>query len=63
VRRFKGQQAAAVILTDLDPGPERLPQELQILFCGMTPATVRLEILCHAANPWVSGRLLAVGGD
>ena len=63
MRRFKGQQAAAVILTDLDPGPERLPQELQILFCGMTPATVRLEILCHAANPWVSGRLLAVGGD
>jgi hypothetical protein len=61
VRRFKGQQAAAVILTDVDPRPERLPQELQILFCGMTRATVRLEILCHAANPWVSGRLLATG--
>lgn len=63
VRRFKGQQAAAVILTDVDPRPERLPQELQILFCGMSRATVRLEILCNAANPWVSGRLLAAGGN
>jgi len=61
VRRFKGQQAA-VILTDLDPRPERLPQEFQILFRGMTRATVRLAILRNAANPWVSGRLLAAGG-
>jgi hypothetical protein len=56
-----GQQAAAVILTDLDPRRERLPQELQILVCGMTRATVRLEILCNAANSWVSDRLLATG--
>lgn len=62
VRRFKGQQAAAVILTDVDPRPDRLPQELQILFCGMTRATVRLEILCNAANPCVLGRLLAATG-
>lgn len=62
VRRFKGQQAAAVILTDVDPRPDRLPQEVQILFCGMTRATVRLEILCNAANPWVSSHLLAGGG-
>ena len=51
MRRFKGQQAAAVILTDVDPRPDRLPQELQFLVCGMTRAPVRLEILCNAANP------------
>lgn len=62
VRRFKGQQAAAVILTDVDPRPDRLPRELQILFCGMTRATVRLEILCNGASPWVSDRLLPAGG-
>ena len=28
----------------------------------MTRATVRLEILCNASNPWVSGRLLTAGG-
>jgi hypothetical protein len=33
-------------------------QELQVLFCGMTRATVRLEILCQADNPVVVERLL-----
>jgi hypothetical protein len=58
VRRFKGQQAPAVILTDVDPRAERLAQELQVLFCGMTRATVRLEMLCKADNPVVVERLL-----
>lgn len=58
VRRFKGQQEAAVILTDVDPRESHLQQELQVLFCGMTRATVRLEIICNKSNPWVSGRLL-----
>jgi hypothetical protein len=58
VRRFKDQQETAVILEDVDPRESRLPQELQVLFCGMTRATVRLEVVCNAANPWVAGRVL-----
>ena len=60
VRRFKGQQAPAVILVDVDPKAERLMQELQVLFCGMTRATVRLEILCQGDNPVVVERLLSL---
>ena len=59
VRRFKGQQAAAVVLTDVDPREKHLAQELQVLFCGMTRATVRLEIVCNASNPSVAERILA----
>lgn len=61
VRRFKGQQEAAVILTDIDPGASSsrpLEEDLRVLFCGMTRATVRLEIVCHAGNPWVAEKLL-----
>lgn len=59
VRRFKGQQEAAVILTDVDPGVSHsLEEDLRVLFCGMTRSTVRLEIVCHAGNPWVAERLL-----
>ena len=58
VRRFKGQQAAAVILTDVDPREKRLAQELQILFCGLTRATVRLEVVCNADNLAIQQRIL-----
>jgi hypothetical protein len=61
VRRFKGQQAAAVVLTDVDPRDKQLAQELQILFCGLTRATVRLEIVCNAGNPSVQDRILPYG--
>jgi superfamily I DNA and RNA helicase len=57
VRRFKGQQAAAVILTDVAPREHHLIQELQVLFCGMTRATVRLDLVCHRENAWVEERL------
>lgn len=56
VRRFKGQQAAAVILTDVAPREQHLTRELQVLFCGMTRATVRLELVCDATNAWVAER-------
>ena len=59
VRRFKGQQEAAVILVDVDPRETRLAQELQVQFCGMTRVTVRLEVVCNAANPWVAERVLS----
>ena len=58
VRRFKGQEAPAVILTDVAPADQRMVSELQALFCGMTRATVRLEIVCDANNPWVQNNLL-----
>ncbi len=57
VRRFKGQQAAAVILTDVAPRTHHLAQELQVLFCGMTRATVRLDLICQGTNAWVGERL------
>jgi Nuclease-related domain/UvrD-like helicase C-terminal domain len=56
VRRFKGQQAAAVILTDVAPREHHLIQELQVLFCGMTRATVRLDLVCDQTNAWVAER-------
>jgi len=60
VRRFKGQQAAAVILTDVAPREHDLIQELQVLFCGMTRATVRLDLVCDNTNAWVAERLAGV---
>lgn len=51
VYRFKGQQAPAVILVDVDPKPDRLERERRLLFCGMTRATVRLDMLVKAGNP------------
>jgi len=49
--------AAAVILTDVAPREHHLIQELQVLFCGMTRATVRLDLVCHRENAWVVERL------
>ncbi|MYE02684.1 MAG: hypothetical protein F4Y03_15690 [Alphaproteobacteria bacterium] len=50
IGRFKGQQAPAVILCDVDPDPKRA-EDLSRLYCGMTRATVRLELLANRANP------------
>jgi hypothetical protein len=52
------QQDPAIVLTDVDPNPDRLQQDLCVLFCGMTRATVRLDVVCNAENPWVVNRLL-----
>jgi len=57
VRRFKGLQAPAVILCDVDPDPGR-PEDLRMLYCGMTRATVRLELLANRANPFYEKCLL-----
>ena len=55
INRFKGQQAPAVIVTDVDPGVEGngllLERDLRRLFCSMTRASVRLEILTRRGNP------------
>jgi superfamily I DNA and RNA helicase len=45
--RFKGQQAPAVILTDIDESLAYSDRMRAVLYCGMTRATVRLEMLVH----------------
>jgi superfamily I DNA and RNA helicase len=57
IRRFKGQQSPVVILVDVEPDPDKLADNLQLLFCGMTRATVRLEIVCSSGNQWVQRAL------
>ena len=47
IRRFKGQQSAAVILTDCDqpPDDEREAEWRRLLFAALTRATERVEIV------------------
>ncbi|HEX9781645.1 MAG TPA: ATP-binding domain-containing protein, partial [Opitutaceae bacterium] len=51
VFRFKGQEAPAVILADVDPDPKKRERDARLLYCGMTRATVRLELLVNETNP------------
>jgi hypothetical protein len=60
VGRFKGQQAPAIVLVDIDPPPERLEHFERLAFAGMTRATIRLETLVRAGNP-LNERFLASG--
>ena len=52
VYRFKGQESPAVILVDVDPRADRLEREERLLFCGMTRATVRLELVVNRENDY-----------
>jgi hypothetical protein len=52
IYRFKGQQAPAIILVDVDPSPGRLIQQEKLLFCGMTRPTVRLELVVNSTNSY-----------
>lgn len=56
--RYKGLEAPVVILTDVDPmhdrsddGPTPAARALPVLYCGMTRATWRLELLMARKNP------------
>ena len=49
--RFKGQEAPAIILTDVNLAGTNPDRDRAALFCGMTRSTVRLEILVAADNP------------
>jgi DNA helicase IV len=51
--RFKGQQAPAVILIDLDESLKRDEWATGILYCAMTRATIRLELVVHENCPWI----------
>ena len=48
IRRFKGDQAPAVIVTDVEPDPERLDHHKRLLWCAATRATVRLELVARS---------------
>ena len=50
IYRFKGQEAHAVVLVDVDPAEERKQHWERLLFCGMTRATVRLDLLVARGN-------------
>jgi superfamily I DNA and RNA helicase len=57
VYRFKGQEAAAVVLVDTDamagahPEPHRIDRARRVLYVGMTRATVRLDIVVAPSYP------------
>jgi superfamily I DNA and RNA helicase len=51
--RFKGQQAPAVILVDLDETLNRDDFATGVLYCAMTRATVRLELVVQKDCPWI----------
>ncbi len=51
--RYKGQQAPVIILTDLDESLEVNDRTRKILYCAMTRATVRLELIVEETCPWL----------
>jgi hypothetical protein len=59
ITRFKGQEAPAVIVVDVDPDREDAEFTERLLLSGMTRATVRLELVVRAENP-LNARLLGV---
>jgi hypothetical protein len=50
IYRFKGQQAPAVILVDVDPDPTNKVRATRILNAAMTRATVRLDVVMRSGN-------------
>ena len=51
--RYKGHQAPAVILVDLDETLNRDDYSTGVLYCAMTRATVRLELVVKKECPWI----------
>lgn len=58
VFRFKGQQAPAVILADIDQRLSDSKRWQAVLYCGMTHAMVRFELLVQE-GPRLQQRLSA----
>ncbi|MCY4217832.1 MAG: NERD domain-containing protein [Gammaproteobacteria bacterium] len=52
VYRYKGLEMPAVILVDVDPVGNRIDNFNSLLYCGMTRATVRLEMVVKKQNPF-----------
>lgn len=55
IYRFKGQQAPAVVLTDIDLSgePDHRDRETALLWCGLTRATVACELLVDEKSGWL----------
>jgi hypothetical protein len=53
IYRYKGEQAPVVILVDLDERLERNDWNTGVLYCAMTRATVRLELVVSKDCPWL----------
>lgn len=51
--RYKGQQAPAIILVDLDDRLKKDDWATGVLYCAMTRATVRLELVVQQGCPWL----------
>ena len=51
--RFKGQQAPVVMLVDLDDTIKKDDWATGVLYCAMTRATVRLELVINEDCPWI----------
>ena len=52
IYRFKGQEAPAVIMVDVDPNVKHLIQAERLLYCGMTRATLRLDMVVNSENSY-----------
>jgi len=50
VYRYKGQESPAVILVDVDPKEKEPGRAERVIYCGMTRATVRLEMVVNKEN-------------
>lgn|GEM_PF-6363299 len=51
IYRLKGQEASAVILVDVDLQTDRIDRDERLLYCDMTRATVRLDMVVCTGNP------------
>jgi hypothetical protein len=52
IYRFKGQQAPAIIVTDIHAGMGDNDWARRLLYCAMTRATVRLELIVSKGSYW-----------
>ncbi len=52
VYRYKGLEMPAVILVDVDPAENRFENFKTVLYCGMTRATFRLDMVVKKQNPF-----------
>jgi hypothetical protein len=53
IYRYKGEQAPVVILVDLDERLEHNEWNTGVLYCAMTRATVKLELVVSQECPWL----------
>lgn len=50
--RFKGQEKPAVIITEIEDALLQDERGRSLLYCAMTRATVKLDVLVKAGSPW-----------